>query len=1215
MAGAQDYVAVSFTGDSHDAVSAAQQLRRALKEVEAGAVSSSNTLAAAANRTVAEQAKQVRGSRELLEAYRRQAKIAEQGSAEQVAATRLAEREARRLGETVRTTGQHTSKAFHEGDEALSRFVRGGVAGSEVFSHLGRSIAFASSSFIGGAGLIEGFRASVEQAEQLEKAERGLDAQIRANQQSVEGAAPIIERVNASMARLGHTGVETETALSRLARATGDVTRAANLMQLAADLAAARHIKLEQAAVLVGKIVDGNVSALNRYGIAIAKGTSVTDALQIAQQRLAGQAQASVTPMERLHATVTNLEAKLGQEFLPTLNRIATALSAWLSDTQNQQRVQQTFHDVMETVRNVVHDVSGVIKKADDVTGGLKQTMELLLALAIGTKVARWATSFEELSGAEAAGTGIAGATGKATSLRKALLLLPKQIGIAIGVAIVIESIKDRVHINNWLRDHIPGLARIQDYADKHDPIVHWINQHTGGTPSQMDPHTRVGSVGRRQSPGAAAADSPRRAGAGVPSGGVQQGIVSTAKTALGVPYQYGGAPSLSKPTDCSGLMVAVFAKNGISLPRTSQEQYAQAPIKNARPLLPGDLVFSEGIHPGHVGLYIGNNQVLEDPHTGDHVKIVPLSYFGWNGESARWWGGTKKSADGGVGAGVGVSNQPVAKKKPTHAASATADLVPDTLELPLARAQAQGSKRRPDHSVAGNREVPPRRDLPHEERQEANGALQRTRSSSQDELDALMPDPKKAKDKARKAALADLLPYPLELQLKEARTTSRTDDDLRALRKIDAWLDEQLKHAKSRNRKLALLDEQASVRSEIRSLTAKPKPKVDTNAIALAGGLGALRVALKDAFLSDKEISDLDARFGNVNGRIAKRVKDLLKTATDARSALDSAWGKVRDIIMSALDARYVGAPGAKRSASSAEEARATNIIHAQQAAGRIQSLEGSGMTAAMQQIHDLGQAVVDGLAAVRQAIMGGSNDAVVQAADQLASARVAFDSIAGELSDVEQQYLTAWQGYIEAVTAEGEDLLDKWQADEEQRRKIKVASVGKALGQIYAALRAGKVTWEQAQQDINQLLAPLGLSLADLGDIMDTSALQDALTELKDASKDLATAINGLTAALQQGTTSGGGGTVGGGIGGVKPPIMPDAYAMVAPSALVTADTASPAAAVAAPASLSDHVNEAVGARGRRADDREHAARSEFIRNEMIAWRIGGAATTSFE
>src|SRR6266496_3384519 len=99
--------------------------------------------------------------------------------------------------------------------------------------------------------------------------------------------------------------------------------------------------------------------------------------------------------------------------------------------------------------------------------------------------------------------------------------------------------------------------------------------------------------------------------------------------------------------------MVGVFRKNGISLPRTSQAQFSSAPIKNAKPLLPGDLVFAEGIHPGHVGLYIGKGMVLEDPHTGDHVKIVPLSAFGWNGMSARWWSGNAKISGGGAKGGA----------------------------------------------------------------------------------------------------------------------------------------------------------------------------------------------------------------------------------------------------------------------------------------------------------------------------------------------------------------------------------------------------------------------------------------------------------------------------------------------------------------------------------------------------------------------------------
>jgi hypothetical protein len=48
--------------------------------------------------------------------------------------------------------------------------------------------------------------------------------------------------------------------------------------------------------------------------------------------------------------------------------------------------------------------------------------------------------------------------------------------------------------------------------------------------------------------------------------------------------------------------------------------------------LSPGDLVFSEisDGRAGHVGLYIGGGQVVEEPHPGDHEKLVSLTTYGW---------------------------------------------------------------------------------------------------------------------------------------------------------------------------------------------------------------------------------------------------------------------------------------------------------------------------------------------------------------------------------------------------------------------------------------------------------------------------------------------------------------------------------------------------------------------------------------------------------
>jgi cell wall-associated NlpC family hydrolase len=107
---------------------------------------------------------------------------------------------------------------------------------------------------------------------------------------------------------------------------------------------------------------------------------------------------------------------------------------------------------------------------------------------------------------------------------------------------------------------------------------------------------------------------------------------VKTAREYLGTPYVWGGESA--KGFDCSGLLQYIYAKQGISIPRTSQAQYqAGTPVAKDN-LLPGDAVFftgSDGTHasPGHVGIYIGDGNVIQAPHTGTTVQITPLSMMG----------------------------------------------------------------------------------------------------------------------------------------------------------------------------------------------------------------------------------------------------------------------------------------------------------------------------------------------------------------------------------------------------------------------------------------------------------------------------------------------------------------------------------------------------------------------------------------------------------
>jgi peptidoglycan hydrolase-like protein with peptidoglycan-binding domain len=106
-------------------------------------------------------------------------------------------------------------------------------------------------------------------------------------------------------------------------------------------------------------------------------------------------------------------------------------------------------------------------------------------------------------------------------------------------------------------------------------------------------------------------------------SGGAR--VVATAKRYLGTPYRWGGA-SPATGFDCSGFVMYVYAKFGVSLPHNAAAQYGYGrPVSRAQ-LRPGDLVFFNGL--GHDGIYVGGGRFIHSPHTGDVVKISPLS--GW---------------------------------------------------------------------------------------------------------------------------------------------------------------------------------------------------------------------------------------------------------------------------------------------------------------------------------------------------------------------------------------------------------------------------------------------------------------------------------------------------------------------------------------------------------------------------------------------------------
>jgi cell wall-associated NlpC family hydrolase len=107
-------------------------------------------------------------------------------------------------------------------------------------------------------------------------------------------------------------------------------------------------------------------------------------------------------------------------------------------------------------------------------------------------------------------------------------------------------------------------------------------------------------------------------------------GVVGIALQYLGIPYVWGGS-SPSTGFDCSGLVSYVYAQVGVSLPHHAASIWNYGTYVSRDQLQAGDLVFFHGL--GHMGIYIGGDQFVHAPHTGDVVKISHLSsYSGYYG-------------------------------------------------------------------------------------------------------------------------------------------------------------------------------------------------------------------------------------------------------------------------------------------------------------------------------------------------------------------------------------------------------------------------------------------------------------------------------------------------------------------------------------------------------------------------------------------------------
>ena len=625
-------------------------------------------------------------------------------------ATSVATAETRAHGRAANTTSRE-----------IERVSRGALAGSGIFRGFGRSIAFASAGFLGGAGLAAAISGTFNEL----KNQIAVAAQTNAVLKSTGAVAGItakgIDNLAQSQRRL--SGVDDELIgrgldwLLTFRQIRNEAGKGNDIFDQAAkatlNLAVATaqlhgtEVDLASATTLIGKALNDPIrglTALQRVGVqfdnqqrkqikTFMDAGDIMSAQKIVLKELDMELGASAKSygqtmpgaISRAREAVKNLAASLLTGLTPAIQDGANRLEEWISAEQDSGELQAKFNAVIDdatpvvkgfigAIRDVAPIVRDIIEAADHVAkavGGWKIVMEGLIGLKVAATLGGWAVSINALMGAEAAAGagGLLGASKAASLLRLRMLALRALGPISIAVTVGLTA--------KWLSESPLGKKFHLDYSGKD-----------------------------------LAADIGKAVGIGG-KGGKASGQTSTAETVVsyakahgpgsGTVYHWGGV-SPQTGYDCSGYLWAAYRAAGVTIPRDTRSQWNDPSAIHVPggEEQPGDGVYfvgslsgvNAGSPPGHVGIYIGNGKYIEYYSSGKPAKVSDLGSRGDYMGARRWvkvggytQGGTGTESPNRPGAaGTAYTPHTLAPTRKKPAKTAITEL-PKALQLKIALA------------------------------------------------------------------------------------------------------------------------------------------------------------------------------------------------------------------------------------------------------------------------------------------------------------------------------------------------------------------------------------------------------------------------------------------------------------------------------------------------------------------------------------------------
>lgn len=312
-------------------------------------------------------------------------------------------------------------RELRENERHMGRLTRGALAGSGAFRGLGRSLAFASGSFLSGAGFVYAARSAL-------KASSNLAEQMDFAKRTFEDAFPVVENfANNALGLARDQAYDATAGIGSLLKPLGVLPGVAaktsvELSKLAVDFASMKNARLEDVLLAVRSGLVGESEPLRKYAVLLGEA-------RVQQVALAQSGKTNVkelTNTEKVLARVSiifkdgaqavgnykdtiggaanqerevqknfrNTQILIGDTLRPAYTELLQNVNAYLGSAENQRKIQEKVNSAVQTGENVVRGFAGglqAVKRFADpvvgVLGGMERAVKSLTLLWVGFKI------------------------------------------------------------------------------------------------------------------------------------------------------------------------------------------------------------------------------------------------------------------------------------------------------------------------------------------------------------------------------------------------------------------------------------------------------------------------------------------------------------------------------------------------------------------------------------------------------------------------------------------------------------------------------------------------------------------------------------------------------------------------------------------------------------------------------------------------------------